>query len=283
MDTRSPGDAPSADAGAVAEASRQRALLVALWSPASQDAAAIDLRCREAPVPVARGLAAYRNNAGANATRALEVAYPTVCALIGADGFGRLVREHWQQQPPTCGDLAQWGGGFGEALQAHTALAEWPYLGDCARLDWAVQQCERSADAAFDADSIARLGDTDPQRLRIEFRPGAALLCSPWPVVLIHEAHRAGAAADALDAVRDALHAGRSECAFVARSGWRGQIHRLDAATARWTASLLAGDTLAAALDQMSNGAEGHAFDIASWLGAALQEGWLKGISVDAD
>lgn len=280
------GETPVIPADAAAEAERQHSLLAALWS--ADSSASGDLPCREGPVSVARGLSAYRANAGANAARALEAAFPTVQALIGADDFRRLARDHWLQTAPVCGDLAEWGGALGCWLDEHPALADWRYLGDCARLDWAVHRCERAADAVLDAESIARLGDTDPQFLHFLFRPGVAVLRSHWPVVMLHEAHRQADLAPALASLREALALGVGESALVARApgSWRTQVHRIDAATATWTEHLLAGASLADALsavDAASDGTDGPAFDLATWLAMALREGWLKGIRVDPD
>ena len=167
-----------------------------------------------------------------------------------------------------------------------TKIADWRYLGDCARLDWAVHHCERAADVQLDAASIARLGDTDPQLLHLQLRPGLVVLASRWPVVTIHQAHYEGKttnAPDALAAARDALRSGVAESALVCRSGWRAQVHRIDAATVRWTQRLLAGDSLAAALDAVSDASEVGPFDLAAWLHATLEAGWLKGITVAGD
>ncbi len=277
---------------AAREAERQRTLLAALWSE-DAGAACADLPCRAGPIGRARGLHAYRANAGANAARALEAAYPTVVALVGADDFRHLAGEHWMQQAPICGDLAEWGATLGPWLAAHSALTEWPYLGDCARLDWAVHCCERAADAEVDAESIARLGDTDPQRLHLQLRPGVAVLASRWPLVMMYEAHRRCDPRPALAAVREALLNGVGESALISRSpsggGWRAQVHRIDAGTAAWTARLLAGDALTDALGAVSAlhedeaGVDGAAFDLAAWLACALREGWLKGIRVADD
>lgn len=285
----SPDAAPTERPATAVEAERQRALLAALWS-ADAAGTAINLPCRDGPVPVARGLAAYRANAGANAARALEAAYPTLQALVGADDFRRLSREHWLHAAPTRGDLAEWGAALGAWLDGHPALADWPYLGDCARLDWAVHRCERAADAVLDAESIARLGDTDPDRLHLELRPGVAALGSRWPLVMLYEAHRQADPTPALAAVRDALAAGVGESALVARSaagtGWRAQVHRVDATTVAWTERLLAGDSLSAALGAVAAETQrfdGAAFDLGTWLASALREGWLKGIRVASD
>lgn len=274
---------PADDTDMAREAARQQALVAALWNTDRGAGAALDGWCRDSPVTVARGLQAYRGNAVANAARALSAAYPTVCALIGIDDFQQLARELWLEQPPLQGDLAQWGEPLAAWLQVHPALGEWPYLGDCARLDWAKHCCERAADAELDAPSIARLGDTDPARLRIELRPGLAVVASPWPIVTVHEAHREGAGTEALLGARAALRAGVAESALVSRSGWRAHVHRIDCATVAWTQRLLAGDSLATAIDAVSEDVAAGRFDLAAWLGAALASGWLKGIKITDD
>ena len=275
------------DSSLAREAARQQAVLAALWPPEVSTAGALDGWCRAAPVTVARGLQAYRANGAAHAARAMEAAYPTVCALVGAGDFQQLARELWLQQPPLDGDLAQWGESLAAFLEAHPVLARWPYLGDCARLDWAVHRCERAEDMPFDTASIARLGDTDPQRLHLQLCPGLTVLASHWPVVTIHQAHRDGAAPDALAAARDALQATIAESALVCRSGWRAQVHRIDRATMVWTQRLLTGESLAAALDAVAEASADQSsvapFDLAGWLGTALGAGWLKGITVADD
>lgn len=281
----------SGNIGIEREAARQQAVLAALWPPDASASGALERWCRDSPVSVARGLQAYRTNGSANAARALEAAYPTVCALIGADDFQQLARELWAAQPPVRGDLAQWGASLAAFLEVHPALADWPYLGDCAQLDWVVQLCEHAADVQLDAASIARLGDTDPQQLHLQLRPGLAVLVSRWPVVTIYHAHRQGAAADALATARDALRSGVAESALVCRSGWRAQAHCIDPAITLWTQRLLAGDSLAAALDAVSAAVSAAhvdqssvpAFDLGVWLTTALGAGWLKGITVADD
>jgi hypothetical protein len=271
------------DTGFTREAARQQALVAALWPPDASATAALEDWCSGRSVTVARGLQAYRGNGTANAARALEAAYPTVRALVGADGFQLLARELWTAHPPVLGDLAHWGDSLAAFLETHPDLSQWPYLGDCARLDWAVHRCERAADARWVAASLARLGDTDPQHLQIHLRPGLAVLASRWPVVTIHQAHRDGAALDALDAARDAVQAGVGESVLVCRSGWRAQVHRVDQVTVLWTQRLLAGDSLASALDAVSDASAVGPFDLAGWLTTAIAAGWLKEIIVTGD
>jgi hypothetical protein len=253
------------------EAERQQQLLAALTDGADHAGG-----LRETGARAARGLEAYRVNRDAIAERALASTFATVQALVGTADFRRLVQEFWRADPPQRGDLGEWGDAFPGWLAAQVALTAWPWLGDCARLDLAVQRCERAADAPFDAASFARLDTTDPARLRIELLPGSAVLRSAWPIATIHRAHQLeGADAEpAFAAVHAAIAAQRGECALVARRGWRALVHPLTPAEADWTEDLLDGVDLAAALQRA-----GAHFDFTAWLATALRESWLQSVT----
>lgn len=265
------------DATVVHEAQRQRDLIAALEAVGPT---AVDMRLREAGTRVARGLEAYRANAEAIADRALGAAFATVRTMVGADDFKHIARAFWRGRPPLRGDLGEWGGEFPGWLAEHVAMSAWPCLADCARLDLALHLNERAADASLDVASLSLLETHDPERLHLQLLPGASLLCSPWPIATIHQAHQATAdgAERAFDAVREALAMASGEQVLVARNGWRGVVHRLDAAEAAWTRSLLDGVNLGAALSQAAQG-----FDFANWLGRALRASWLKGVSITGD
>ena len=251
------------------ERQRQRDLLRALMSGGAITG------LREQGARAARGLEAYRANAEASAERALAAAFATVQALVGADDFRRLAREFWHAHPPLHGDLGEWGEAFPAWLAAHAALAPWPYLGDSARLDFALHRSERAADAVLDAASLSLLESADPSRLRMVLMPGTALIRSRWPIVGIHRAHQlAGDAAEhAFAAVREDIERLRGEDALVVRDGWRAVVVPLPPADARWTESLLAGAALADALEHA-----GADFDFTAWLASAIRQAWLKGV-----
>jgi hypothetical protein len=218
-----------------------------------------------------RGMQAYQANAGASAERALAASFPTVQALMGEESFAAMSRAFWHANPPLRGDLA-W---FGEALPAFIAdseqLADVPYLGDVARLDWLLALAERAADGTAEPATLNLLAEIDPSALCIELMPGLAVLDSAYPVVSLWLAHQPGdEAATHRTRARNALAASEGEQALVARAGWRGTVQAVDPASARWTHSLLRGDTLSQA---MAEAGEGFEFD--HWLVQALQRGWL--------
>lgn len=240
------------------ELARQQRLLLAL---AGGDSEGLD----------ARGLAAYRANAAAAAERALAAACPTVQQLLGDEAFAAVARRLWQAAPPVRGDLAHWGSALPDWLAQDSALADEPYLADVARVDLAVHRAEMAADAVLDPARLARLGDIDPDRLQLRLAPGAWLLRSAHPVAAIWQAHRS-TDPDRFAPVRAAFAAGQGDQAFVWREGWRGQLVALTGDEAIFTQTVLAGGSLADALDAAP------ALDFETWLLQALSRQWLSDV-----
>ncbi|MCW7538806.1 DNA-binding domain-containing protein [Aquabacterium sp. A7-Y] len=220
-----------------------------------------------------RGLAAYRANASASAARALGVAFPTLKAMLGEADFEILAACAWHRQPPERGDLGEYGDSLPGLVEDSASLHRWPYLADCARLDWAVHRAARAADAEADLASLEALNTCEPHELQLRLRPGIAVLASAWPIVSIWQAHRAlerGHAA-ALDALPGQLAQGQGEVAVVYRRGWRVEVEPVSLATGAWMQDLLQGLPLDCALDRR----DGADFDLAAWLAEAVRRGWL--------
>ena len=265
------------------EAERQQAVLHALASGAphaSGTPAWAGWGLCERGERAEQGWQAYMGHRDASAERALHAAFGTVRALVGVQDFGHLARAFWRDHPPSCGDLAQWGEPFAAWLQQHPALAQWPWLGDCARLDWAVHHNERACDARLELDTLSALDRDDPERLWMELMPGSALLSSRWPIVSVYDAHHGPGADEAqvFERVGQALRAERAEHAWVVREGWRAAVHRVDAPTARFLRGVLDGVALGGAV-----AAAGPAFDFAQWLGDAVARAWVKGVRCERD
>lgn len=250
------------------EALRQQMLLRALLGDARPGVVAGWLRDGAG---FERGLAAYRANAGALAERALAAAFPTLQQLLGEESFGGLARAFWRRRPPLHGDIATWGGDLAAFMADDETLAPEPYLPDVARLEWAVHEAERAADAPPPS-GLERLGDSDPQALWLRLTPGTALLASPHPVATIWHAHRSDAP-DRFAPVRAAFDAGRGEFVRVARVGWRATVTAVDAAEHRFTAALQAARPLGSALSEAGAG-----FDFEVWLVDALQQQRLAAV-----
>jgi len=253
------------------ESLRQQMMLRALLNDARPGVVAGWMRDGEG---FARGLAAYRANAGALAERALTAAYPTLAELLGDEAFAGLARAFWQRQPPARGDIAQWGAALPAFVADENALADEPYLADVARLDWAIHLAARAADDSRAPSGLERLSDADPSTLRLVPRRGTALVESPHPIATIVLAHRSDAK-ERFTPVRAAFTSGEGEAALVWREGWAVRVAALPPAQVPFTRAVLRGADLDHSLKEA-----GPQFDFEAWLLAALRTGWLAGAEV---
>ena len=167
-------------------------------------------------------------------------------------------------------------------IAAEVPLADWPWLADLARLDWALHRAAQAADGWLaQADlppGLSALAEPEAVHHQLLLQPGLAVLRSSWPVVALWQAHPCADTVDAaldapasrVQAVEAALAWGTGECAAVGRRGWHADVQRLSAAEAGFMLAVLDGQTLGDALE-----AAGEGFDFASWLQRALQSGWI--------
>lgn len=191
-----------------------------------------------------RGLAAYRNNLRALSAQALAVPFTRLRETLGGEDFATLAWSFWRAHPPRSGDLGEWGGALAGFLVERAG--EDSGLPDLARLDWALHQAERAADAELDADSLQLLATTPPEALWLALRPGVTLLAQTVGPVLVW------------------------------RRGWRGECQPLPAGEAAFLRALLDGVNLG---DALVKGSAAEAdFDFGAWLQAALKNAWLQGV-----
>jgi len=224
-----------------------------------------------------RGLKIYQSNGHVLAQRALQAAYPVLAQLLGAESFDALARAHWHTEPPTCGDVAEWGVGLPAFVRGSAQLQDEPYLGDLAALEWALHCASIAADAEVDAASFALLAAHDPAELHVQLAPGCAVVASVWPVASLWAAHADQSVP--FDALRQRFQAQSAEVALVWRAGLRPQVRHLDPAEHALLTALLANQTLGAALDAASHGAAlATQWDTHSWLAQAVQSGLLLSV-----
>ena len=242
-------------------AATQRALLDALLQPRPPQA---DARWD------ATGLGVYRANAHAHAERALADTHPVVRALLGAEAFNTLARALWHRHPPQRGDLGEWGEALAAFIATQPDLDELPYLGDVARVEWALHQAARAPEAMPEPASFARLQDMDPGRLHPQLAAGTWVLASAWPVLSIVDAHLHGE--PGFHTVSQRLRDRVGEAVRVWRQAGRVRANLVDADTARFEALLAAGHSLGHALDQAP-------IDIQAWLADAVRGGRLLGFA----
>ena len=219
-----------------------------------------------------RGLLAYRANGTALAERALAAAYPVLAQLIGDESFAPLARHFWRYAPPQRGDVAQWGAALADFLDAAPQLSGEPFLGDVARVEWALHCAATAADSSADIGSFALLASGDPKLATLTLSEGVVTFVSAYPVVSIIHAHLQGE--PTLAQAADLLAAGASEHALVWRQGLRPRLRASSAAEHALVTALQAGFSLEAALAAT---ALDTGFDFNDWLTQAVQSGLVTG------
>lgn len=260
---------------ATALAAQQQALLMSLLLPRQIDAIkTIAVHAcptgAEGQKQLERGLQAYRSNGHALAQRALSAAYPVVEALIGQESFEALSRHLWQRSPPARGDMAQWGDAFADFIESLDELArEEPYLGDVARVEWALHLAGTAADGEADLASLGRLQTMAPDELTLRLCPGASALPSIFPVLSIVLAHRGETLS--LQEAGERLRNRVAETALVWRQGLQPALRQAQPGEAAFMAALQQGQSLQGALSAAPD------LDFAAWLAPALHTGLLLG------
>lgn len=258
------------------EALRQQMMLRVLWRDARPGVLAGWTRDGSR---FGRGLQAYQAGAGALAERALAAAYPVVRELLGEESFAALARALWHAEPPSRGDVAQWGDALPGFAAAAAQLKSEPYLPDLARLEWALHRALSVADPAADPSTdpspgdggLGLLAEAEPAALRLRLAAGSALVESVYPIVTVWQAHQSEAPTR-FDAAREAFAEARGESAWVWRDGWRPRVERVTRHDLGFTRALLEGSSLGAALDRADAG-----FSFEAWLVGALKAGRITG------
>lgn len=227
----------------------------------------------------AEGLEIYQRNLIANASRALAISYPTVEQLLGEEDFTVATRFFIAQEPPVIGDWGVWGAGFPAWIKQQEALSDYPYLADCAQLDWYQHCCERAENSAPAPETLAYLSEFSADSVVLQLSPACQVVESSYPVVDIWSAHRPSATAEDVDtylsAARQKLAQGVGQNALIWREQWVGQIIELNTVEARWWQALIAGCTFAEAIQRV----EEDDFPLSDWLLNAVQRQWILGVA----
>jgi len=220
-----------------------------------------------------RGLQAYQANGQALAERALTAAYPVVAQMLGQESFAPLARYFWQQHPPQRGDMAQWGSLLADFLQTAPQLKDEPFLGDVARVEWALHNAANAGDAQADLPSFTLLSQAGEVTLQLS--PGVFLLASSYPVVSLVSAHLSNNLG--LAQAAEKLQSGSGEHALVWRQGFKPCLRQHSAAEHALVQALQSGQALEQALDAAFKNDAANEFEFNGWLSQSVQSGLITG------
>jgi Putative DNA-binding domain len=223
--------------------------------------------------PAAR-VQVYWNHVFSSLTEALEVTYPVVCRLVDRRFFGFAADRYIRSHPPAGPCLFEYGATFPDFLETFPPCAGNPYLGDVARLEWAMNAALHAEEAApIDPVALRAVPTDDVGRLIFRFEPSATWLRSRWPVDRIWQANQAGADTDA--AVDLAAGGVTLE---IRRQDDVVSLRRLDSVEFEFRVALGRGSTLEMAAGSAL--AEDPGFDVATALRTLLGEALLTSLTL---
>jgi len=223
----------------------------------------------------AQGLAVYQGSLSANAKRALKISFPTVKQLVGDEFFSQLCDNFLHAHPPTAGDWGEWGCELPSWLARSTELVDYPYLGDCAQLDWLCHQGERAGNIAADRDSLPLLAENDIYQTTIKLCSGVAILPSMYPTVDIWNAHHAADKnAELFAQAAQSIAEKKPQSVLIWRPEWKAKVKEITTSEFLFLQHTLSGQSIGDTLDALSS----TDFSFETWLPQALQDGLLCGI-----
>jgi hypothetical protein len=225
------------------------------------------------PAGAPERIAVYRTTIAANYRNALAATYRVVRELVGAPFFDAAVDAFVRAHPSNAGDLNIYGAQFPDFLGTYPHARELGYLPDVARLEWAVDEAYRAADAhgtpAQVLEALGKLAGNEVAGQRFALDPSCRLVRSPWPVMRIWQAHQDGG-----DLHVD-LHAG-GDALLVRRDGNAVAIARVSEGELAFLDALANGADLAAALEAASG--SDPAFDLGAALRAHIASGAIMAL-----
>ena len=211
----------------------------------------------------------YRNNVMVSLTESLRSAFPTVDMLVGEDYFRAMARVYISGNPPKSAMLATYGEDFGTFLDTFEPLAELPFLGDVARLEFAWLRAYNSADKRpLDPEQLQSIDPEQLGGLTFTLHPACQLLSAGHAAYSIWAAHKTEDPSSAMASVED-----HPEEILITRPEWDVTVISMPSGGYTFAKGLADGNTLAEAAGMA---AEAHeSFDFAQNFGGLLETGAL--------
>lgn len=249
----------------------QHLLLEAIWNDESSVLALCGFN--------AQGINIYRQSLLANAQRALSISFPTVFELLDSDISESLVYQFLRLSPPNRGDWTQWGENFSHFLSTTEVGAHYPYLADCATLDWYVHCALHGRDQTLISSTLQLFSDSEPEQIFIAFNQNVKVLKTGYPLMDIFQAHHDSDELQRETAMSDAKKAlskiSFEQIVMVYRPEFQPKVTTLSASEGKFMLALLAGQSLAQSLDAVKYDNE---FSFEQWLFTAIERNLINTI-----
>ncbi len=224
-----------------------------------------------------QGLDIYRRNLLANAQRALSISFPTVFELLGSSISKNITYQFLRLSPPSQGDWSQWGKGFSHFISTIEEGYRYPYLADCAAVDWHVHCALHGIDQSLDQSSLQTLVNSEPEHIEIVFNQNVKLLKTHYPLTEIFQAHHHD---DELHREVAMIKAQKllakesiEQMVMIYRPEFKPEVSTLTASEGAFMLCLMAGNSLEQALNTVKSD---RSFSFEQWLLTAIERNLIN-------
>lgn len=214
----------------------------------------------------------YRNTARTVVTEALRLTFPATDRLVGSEFFDMVAARFLREHPPITACLNDYGGDFPAFLAAMPEASGLRYLGDVARLEWALSVAATAPDvAALNILDVAAVAPELHDGLRLRPHPSVTLLQLVYPADRIADAVISGD-----DEAMTAIDLRDGPVRLVVHRGPEGiGVERLDGPPYSFLVRLFGGERLETLLDGGTPG-------VAGWLADQFTRGRIGGFSIES-
>ncbi len=141
--------------------------------------------------PSDKRFSVYRNNVMSSLIDALAANFPAILRLIGDENFVVLARDFVIQNPPEVPMLFLYGERFAAHLEQFQPLADYPYLADVARVEFAWLQSYHAADeSVLDSAELADVAADVVGGIKFSPHPATWVFRSKWPAATLVSRNR---------------------------------------------------------------------------------------------
>jgi hypothetical protein len=183
-----------------------------------------------------------------------------------------MTQQFFKSSPPTQGDWAQWGAALASFIETTDVGYEYPYLADCAALDWHVHCALHGIDQIFEQSSLQLLGNCEPEHIFVKFNHNVKLLETKYPITDIFQAHHDVDEQQRITSMNNAQKAlavaPKEQTVMIYRPEFQPKVTTLMAGEDVFMRCLISGQSLANALNLVS---ESKHFSFENWLMKAIE------------
>ncbi len=220
----------------------------------------------------AQGINIYRRNLLANAQRALNISFPSIFTLLDSDISEQLVYQFLRVSPPNLGDWTQWGENFSGFLATTEIGMDYPYIADCAALDWHMHCALHGRDQTLTSSTLQLLSESDPEKLFVVFNQNVKVFKTAYPLIQIFQAHHHNDERQRKSAMNEAKKSLASmsteQYVMVFRPEFQPKVAEITTSEGVFMLCLLSGRSLTQALDVVKDDNE---FSFEQWLFTAIE------------